>query len=101
MMRKARRIAVLVYVAGAVPVWVGFVTAPPDGLANIWLFLYTLPVTAVCTFVMGLSFPYFRGGYYMAHSMYFLSAVGATAALLAGVIWTAERVWRMVRGRPG
>lgn len=65
----------IAYAIGAIPVWIGFATSPPDGLANIGLVLYTFPVVAFGTFMLKLEFPYVGGGYYVAHSVYFVAAV--------------------------
>jgi hypothetical protein len=72
----------LVYASGAVPVWVSFAAAPPDGLANIWLVIYTLPVVVLCTFGFGMEFPYFPGSYYLSHTVYFVTVVALLSACM-------------------
>jgi Mg2+ and Co2+ transporter CorA len=42
-----------------------------------------MPVVLVCTFILGLEFPYMPGGYYAAHTLYFAVAVAALAAVMS------------------
>lgn len=69
-----------IYLAGAGFVWHAFSGAPPDGLANIGIVIYTLPVVLVGTFLLKLEFPYVPGGYYLAHALYFWPSVVLLAA---------------------
>ena len=72
----------LLYLMGAAMIWLVFARTNPDGLANIWIVVYTLPIFLVGTFVLGLEFPYLPGGYYQAHALYFWPSVVFLAALL-------------------
>lgn len=45
-----KRIVVLVYLLGALLVWIDFQNSPPDGLANVGIGLYTLPCFSLPTF---------------------------------------------------
>ena len=66
----------LAYLAGGVAVLAGFLLAPPDGLANIWVALYVFPFT-IAGLALGLDFP-FAGhglGYYGSHVAYFIPAL--------------------------
>ena len=74
------------YVAFAVYGWIDFVHTNPDGLANVGLFLITLPVTIVVSIVGSLqgqtSMPMPEGhGYLGDHAMYYVPAVMITALL--------------------
>jgi hypothetical protein len=68
-----------VYVAGAIPVWLDFARTNPDGLANIWIAIYTLPIFIIGTFVLRGEFPYAPGRYYEAHALYFWPSVAILA----------------------
>ena len=72
----------LLYLVGAAMIWLVFARTNPDGLANIWIVIYTLPIFLLGTFVLGLEFPYMPGGYYQAHALYFWPSVLLLAALL-------------------
>ncbi|HQO17068.1 MAG TPA: hypothetical protein PLG02_08910 [Methylotenera sp.] len=72
----------LIYCIGALPIWLSFAHANPDGLANLGLIVYTLPIVFMATYVLGLEFPYFSGNYIEAHALYFWPAVMLLAALL-------------------
>ena len=82
----------IAYALGAVPICVNFAAAPPDGLANIWLLIYTFPVVALCTFGFGMEFPYFVGSYYLAHTVYFVTVVALLSlCMFFGFRWLAHR----------
>jgi hypothetical protein len=83
------------YLAGAAAVYVTFRLAPPDGLANIGLVLWTFPFVLVGTFLLGLEFPYAPGGYYAAHTLYFWPAV----ILLAGTAFLVLHLMAAKLGR--
>jgi hypothetical protein len=85
------------YLAGAIPVWLGFASAAPDGLANVWIALYTFPIVAVGTFVLRLDFPYVPGGYHVAHALYFWPSV---ALLAAAMFWLLGLIRRLFRADP-
>ena len=72
----------LLYLVGAAMIWLVFARTNPDGLANIWIVIYTLPIFMVGTLVLGLEFPYMPGGYYQAHALYFWPSVVFLATLL-------------------
>ncbi|MGB8818718.1 MAG: hypothetical protein WCC66_12440 [Rhizobiaceae bacterium] len=93
-----RRIAIIItsiYVLSAVAVLAAFLIAPPDGLANIWIAVWTLPVAlaglALLYWPFGIEFPFVPSsgpltGYYASHTVYFTLAVLLIAALLFRVI---------------
>lgn len=90
----------LVYLAGAVAVWVAFARSPPDGLANLGLVLYTFPVVFVGTFLLRQSFPYVHaGGYYGSHAFYYWPSVVVLAGLMFLLLHLAHRA-AAARGRP-
>ena len=72
------------YILGAIFVWVDFAGSPPDGLANIWIALYTLPVMLLARLLTQREFPYVNSslGYYEAHAVYFWVSVFVIAILL-------------------
>jgi hypothetical protein len=74
------------YVAGAIPVWLDFARSNPDGLANIWIALYTFPIFLVGTFVLRGTFPYMPGRYYEAHALYFWPSVALLALALFFIV---------------
>ena len=75
------------YLAFAIYVWVDFTQIARDGLANVGLFLATLPVTLVgllLGWIFGSSkFVLMPGGfgYLAAHAIYYVPAVALTALL--------------------
>jgi hypothetical protein len=87
MLRRRVQLALpALYVAFAVYGWVDFVHTNPDGLANVGLFLITLPVTLVClvlgSFMGQTSMPMPSGhGYLGDHALYYAPAVAVTASL--------------------
>ena len=72
----------LIYVVGAIFVWIIFASSNPDGLANIWIVIYTLPIFIIGTLLLHLQFPYMPGGYYQAHALYFWLSVTLLAITL-------------------
>ncbi len=72
----------LIYLAGAIFVWVIFAGTGPDGLANIWIVIYTFPIFIIGTFLLHQQFPYMPGGYYQAHALYFWPSVTLLAIAL-------------------
>lgn len=48
-----------------------FVSAEPDGLANLGLVVYTIPIVLVGMSGLFGDFPYMPGDYYVAHGLYF------------------------------
>ena len=86
---KIRLILPALYLSVAAYVWVDFVGTPPDGLANIGLFLVTLPVTVVGLLMTELwggggSFMLLPNGfgYFGSHALYYWPSVGLIALLL-------------------
>ena len=86
--RRVRFILPGIYAVLALYVWFDFATAPRDGLANVGLFIVTLPVMLV-----GLVIDVATGsskfsllpdgfGYLGNHAVYFVPAAALTAALL-------------------
>src|SRR4030088_3706135 len=63
------------YIAGAMLIWLDFSRSNPDGLANIWIAIYTFPMVIIGTFLLRGEFPYVPGRYYEAHALYFWPSV--------------------------
>ena len=82
--RRTRFILPLLYVALAAFTWLDFVRTNHDGLANVWLFAVTLPVTLID---LALGAALGRGsllmphghGYLTDHALYYVPAVAAIA----------------------
>jgi hypothetical protein len=72
----------LLYLAGAMFIWVVFVNSNPDGLANIWIAIYTFPIFMIGTLLLHQEFPYMPGGYYQAHAQYFWPSVILLAVVM-------------------
>lgn len=97
MTRKTTAAAVtIIYLAGAVWVLAAFLLAPPDGLANIWIAAWTLPVTllglVLLDYPFGIGFPFAPSGtfgYCGSHAVYFVPVALFLAAL----------IYRLVAGR--
>jgi hypothetical protein len=83
-----------VYLVGAVFVWLDFARTNPDGLANIGIVLYTLPVALFGIFVLKGEFPFAPGGYYEAHAIYFLVSAGILALILFATCLALEKLTR-------
>jgi hypothetical protein len=86
MKRRAQIVLPALYVAFAVYAWFDFVNTNHDGLANVGLFLVTLPVTTAVFFAGSLmgkeSMPMPSGhGYLGDHALYYFPAVAVTAIL--------------------
>ena len=85
--RRARFVLPALYLLFALYMWVDFVLAPPDGLANVGLFLATLPVALVGLVIDTLTdsarFSLLPDGFgYLGnHALYFVPAVLLTAML--------------------
>jgi len=85
-LRQARYILPALYIAFAVYAWIDFVNTNPDGLANLGLFLVTLPVTLLDLLLGALLnrtevlMPQGHG-YIGDHALYYVPAVAFTAAL--------------------
>ena len=84
--RRARYILPSLYAALAVYAWIDFTRTNHDGLANLGLFLVTLPVTLID---LALSAALSRStvlmphghGYIGDHALYYVPAATVTAAL--------------------
>ena len=87
-----KRIAVLVYLLGAFLVWIDFQNSPPDGLANVGIGLYTLPVFLFANLFAAGEFPYFGGDYYHAHTLYFIPSVLIVSAMIYFLLLGLEKV---------
>ncbi len=87
-----KRIIVLVYLLGAVLVWIDFRNSPPDGLANVGIGLYTLPVFLVARLFTVDQFPYFGGGYYDSHTKYFVASVLIISVTMYFILFALEKV---------
>lgn len=84
----------IVYIVGAVIVWLQFSQSNPDGLANLGIVIYTFPIVAIGTFLFHLDFPYVPGGYYEAHALYFLPSVTVLAVVLFSIFHGLQRLVR-------
>ena len=92
-----KRVEVLlpsIYLLGAMIVWIDFSRLPPDGLANVGIALYTLPDFFVVRFITGREFPFFEGGYYLSHALYFSVSVIFNAILLFIIINIIQKLFR-------
>lgn len=84
------------YLAGAAFVLVTFLMAPPDGLANVWIVLWTAPLSLpsfLLPLPVGVEFPYFPPslGFHGRHVAWFIPAT-----LL--IAWALRR---LIGGRRG
>lgn len=92
--RKIANWVAAAYLAVAAFVLVTFLMAPPDGLANVWIVLWTAPLS-LTSFLLplptGFEFPYFPAslGYYGRHVAWFVPA-----SLL--IAWA---LWRLIGGK--
>ena len=97
---RARLVVPATYLAFALYAWVDFVRTNPDGLANVGLYLVTLPVALV-----GLAITEAMGGggfilqpsgfgYFGNHAIYYWPSVVVTAAL---VYWLTAALTRTRR----
>jgi hypothetical protein len=85
-----------VYIGGAVVIWLDFSKTNPDGLANLWLIVYTLPVAVTATFLLRREFPYVAGRYYEAHALYFWPSVAVLACALFLLLYALQKIARPV-----
>jgi hypothetical protein len=93
------------YLAGGIAVWVDFAMTNPDGLANVGLLLYVLPVT-----IFGLALGRLAGtsqfplipdsfGYWTSHALFFFPSLLAVAGLIYWIAVLVSRIWQRRRGR--
>ncbi len=94
---KIKWLAPALYILAAFPIWYVFSKTNPDGLANIWLIIYTFPIVIVGTFIFHLDFPYFSGGYYGAHALYFCFSVTFLAVVLFFIFYGLQKISKLKR----
>lgn len=80
-----RFLAPILYIVGAVLVWLDFSHTNPDGLANLGLFVYTLPIAVPMVLVFGDVVASLPGGYIAAHALYFWPSVALLASSIFGL----------------
>ena len=93
-LQRIALIATALYLLGGAIVLGTFLMAPPDGLANIWIAAWTLPVMllglGLLYYPFGIEFPFvpFTGsfGYYGSHVVYFVPVVLFLGWQLYGLI---------------
>jgi hypothetical protein len=81
--KRTAQIVTATYLITAAFVLLQFLLSPPDGLSNVWIAVWTLPVTLAGMVLLywpfGVEFPFvpFPGslGYYGSHTVYFTPAV--------------------------
>jgi hypothetical protein len=71
MISKLKYIIPAIYLLGGILVWIQFRGSPPDGLSNIGIVLYVLPMTMLGMLIFGKNFPFFSGSYYVSHFRFF------------------------------
>ena len=86
------------YALGGLLVLLHFWQQPPDGLANIWIFIYTLPLALLGHWLWPGQFPFMPGGFHIAHTLYFIPPVLFLSAVLWLLIWGVGR-WVSVKNR--
>lgn len=102
---RFRLVLPLLYLAVAVWAWIEFITAPPDGLANLGLIAAVLPVS-----LAGLALTWAVGAvefvlipkhlaYVTAHAVFYVPSVLAVAALLYGLGRLIDRRGAGTKGR--
>ncbi|XIA62671.1 hypothetical protein ACFIOY_24670 [Bradyrhizobium sp. TZ2] len=84
------------YIAGAMGIWLAFSRSNPDGLANVWIAIYTFPMVMIGTFLLQGEFPYLPGRYYEAHALYFWPSVALLALALFFIFHGLQRLARKV-----
>jgi hypothetical protein len=94
--RVMKLIVPALYIAGAMGIWLAFARSNPDGLANIWIAIYTFPMVLIGTFLLQGEFPYLPGRYYEAHALYFWPSVALLALALFFVFHGLQRLTRKV-----
>jgi hypothetical protein len=80
------------YIAGAIVIWLDFLRSNPDGLANIWIGIYTFPIVIIGTFLLQGEFPYVPGSYYEAHAIYFWPSVVLLALALFFIFHALQKI---------
>jgi hypothetical protein len=82
MMKKLKYIIPSIYLVVGICVWLQFMSSPPDGLANIGIVMYVLPITIIGFLIFGKTFPFFSGSYYVSHSKFFFMSILIITALI-------------------
>ncbi|WEX87696.1 hypothetical protein PZN02_000117 [Sinorhizobium garamanticum] len=85
-------IAPALYIVGAIVIWLDFLRSNPDGLANIWIAIYTFPIVIIGTFLLQGEFPYVPGRYYEAHAFYFWPSVALLALALFLIFHALQKI---------
>jgi len=83
-----------VYIAGSIVIWLNFLGSNPDGLANIWIAIYTFPIVLIGTFLLQGEFPYMPGRYYEAHALYFWPSIAVLALVLFLIFHVLQKIVR-------
>ncbi|MCK1639142.1 hypothetical protein IVA95_16410 [Bradyrhizobium sp. 157] len=94
--RVMKFIVPALYIAGAIGIWLAFSRSNPDGLANVWIAIYTFPMVLIGTFLLQGEFPYLPGRYYEAHALYFWPSVALLALALFLIFHGLQRLARKV-----
>jgi hypothetical protein len=90
--RVMKFIVPALYIAGAMGIWLAFYRSNPDGLANVWIAVYTFPIFIIGTFLLGGEFPYVPGRYYEAHALYFWPSVALLALALFLIFHALQKI---------
>ena len=91
-------VALIVYLAGGLAVWISFVRTNHDGLANVGLLLYVAPVTALGLAIGKLightEFILIPGrfGYLGDHAVFFFPSLLVMAGLIGWAITAIARI---------
>jgi hypothetical protein len=92
LLRVMKFIVPALYIAGGIAIWLDFSRSNPDGLANIWIAIYTFPIFIIGTFLLGGEFPYVPGRYYEAHALYFWPSVALLALGLFFIFHALQKI---------
>src|SRR3979411_575128 len=90
--REMKFILPPLYIAGAMVIWLAFSRTNPDGLANIWIAIYTFPMVIIGTLLLRGEFPYVPGRYYEAHALYFWPSVVLLALALFFIFHALQKI---------
>lgn len=97
---KLRRVLPGAYLAVALVVWIDFILAPPDGLANVGVMLVVLPLTLLDLLLRSASDPGSPVlvpdslGYYLGHTLFLVIGAMLIAACL---VWLGGWIDRRLR----
>lgn len=89
-----RFLAPILYIVGAVLVWLDFSRTNPDGLANLGLIVYTLPIAVPIAMVFGDVIESFPGGYLSTHALYSWPSVALLASSIFGLFHFLQNRFR-------